>query len=354
MWQIRPAILLALVAATSARIPPLEKLCTLCGADVTATWKLDMSYTLSEKCWLPTVDELVDAFSGQSVYIAGDSTLRMPVQHFQSIWERCVNGTRECTHPRPCRQSSRPNPTEADHDTCGFLNYHHENMFPDGVVPNWWKQTLPHCLDNFLLNYEDKSIMLWFYEGGSAFSWFPRWVKPFKGIPDGALDPPVDDPTAAQNSPPVGVIMGAYLWHISTISSELPKLLEGYQKEMRSLLTAIAAEPSYKAWWSDRRVFWRMALPTDKCDVEGYRECGTVLGKAAIDTINAAAAKILTELTPGIVHLYSDPLAIRAPNQTAPDLKYPPSFRLHADGVHYKHDVQVCGFAVCAVRGDSS
>jgi hypothetical protein len=116
-----------LLAAASAAVQ-LAAATDSCGPGFAATWSGNgtegtMSFVTAQDCIVPSPDDLTACLSGRRIHLVGDSTLRMPLQYFESVWLRCAPVTPGGNKWTPgAFHALRPDSTKEDHAMCADLN----------------------------------------------------------------------------------------------------------------------------------------------------------------------------------------------------------------------------------------
>lgn len=164
MWL---SVAAALVVVAAEAVPP-----RLCGLGLEVRWSINdswvppttktkpkppMSYELNSDCFLPSVNELVELLADRHVHLSGDSTLRMPVQHFECAWSECTTdgGLGKL-------RSTRPGATEVDHTICAMA-------LDESVQWEW----LGRPMGRFALSFERATHIRLQRENSH---WWKKWV----------------------------------------------------------------------------------------------------------------------------------------------------------------------------------
>ena len=378
----------------------------LCGLDTTVLWtvgdhleqpdrrtkpKAPLSYEIVGGCEIPSVDELVELLANRHVHLSGDSTLRMPLQHFECDWGRCERAKHGL-------RSTRDDATSVDHKMC--------IMAQDGNNQLEWRE---RPMDLFALSFERAThIRLQF-----STTWWHDWVNGFDQVPADELEPLVCGASRADvrkprklgvSSPPLPVplglfepppspspastvnpspttearagpyqrpsplpprcrapqadvtlsdkermrrlpdalVIGNWAWHARSWerSTDLDVFVAAYEAELRTLLRAIVMTPSYERWWARSRLYWRFALPSEVYPGNPKSPKPHFDRQDSVDACNAVAARLLNEIAPGIIHLNQSGLLQLADPSAAAAAVEEKKLMLTNDGLHFRHDVQ--------------
>lgn len=237
-------------------------------------------------CCLPSVHHTIAQLDGAHVLILGDSTFRYPVQFFQRAWLGCEPG-------RPFNLAAVRGEERV---VCEPLYYS--------------KVWLTRPVGGFFLENEFVTHV----KGFQKTIWWQRWVlgkKPKKAAR-----------AANEQAPPDAVVLGAWLWHVKSGRSALRE----YESQLRAFLRALVRWPSYRTRWSQGRMFWREAPPTEEWPPYDSASC---------EAANAVAKRVLKELAPDVRIISLAPVV----THSTPVL--PGNFSMTVDGKHFHWPVQV-------------
>ncbi len=119
----RIPVLACLVAAVIRSVTAIDA----CGPGFSATWSGngtlgELAFATAQDCLVPSPDDLASCLSGRRIHLVGDSTLRMPLQYFESVWLKCapINGGNKWVPG--IYHAERPDSTKEDHSMCADLN----------------------------------------------------------------------------------------------------------------------------------------------------------------------------------------------------------------------------------------
>jgi len=141
---------------------------------------------------------------------------------------------------------------------------------------------------------------------------------------------------------PDALVIGNWAWHARSWerSSDFDAFVAAYETELRTLLRAIVATPSYERWWARSRLYWRFALPSEVYPGNPKSPKPHFDRQDSVDACNAVAARVLNEIAPGIVHLNQSGLLQFADPSAAAAAVEEKKLMLTNDGLHFRHDVQ--------------
>lgn len=291
----------------------------LCGKDLEVTWFKNLSFSLGSSCSLPSASEFADdLLVNRHVHVSGDSTLRMPVQHFEAEWEECAMSKGKYT------RSTRPNVVALDHQYCSLYYVPFKKQYP-----SWMKTPLSHPLGRFALSME---FTTYIPDQQATSKWWRLWVDGFSSCPASEREPLRDGKISDSDRMtrlPDAVILGSWAWHGVFWKGEKDTavFLRNYESELRAFLSKLVAHSSYADWWSHGRLYWRMALPSRGCP-EGMPTCFD--GQDSVEACNGIAARVLTELAPGVVQI----------NQAAILGRANADVQIAYDDLHFFHPIQ--------------
>lgn len=236
-------------------------------------------------CCLPSVRDTVAALTGVHVLMLGDSTFRYPVQFFQRVWLGC----------EPGRQYNITAAIGEERKLC--------------EPPFFGKTWLHRPLGGFYLNNEFVTHV----QGLRQTKWWRRWVlgNAYKTRLSGATQ-----------KIPDAVVMGAWLWHAKIGRASFRE----YEARLRTFLIDLVARPSYREWWSQGRLYWREALPTEHAPPYDSASC---------EEANAVARRVLAELAPNVRVLSLAHVVTRSSSTSNG------SVAMTMDGKHFQWPVQV-------------
>ena len=65
-----------------------------CGPGFSVTWAGNgsagtMTFATAQDCLVPSAEDIAGCLAGRRIHIVGDSTMRMPLQYFESSWLKC-------------------------------------------------------------------------------------------------------------------------------------------------------------------------------------------------------------------------------------------------------------------------
>ena len=291
----------------------------LCGKDLEVTWFKNLSFSLGSSCSLPSASEFADdLLVNRHVHVSGDSTLRMPVQHFEAEWEECAMSKGKYT------RSTRPKVEALDHQYCSLYYVPFKKQYP-----SWMKTPLSHPLGRFALSME---FTTYIPDQRASSKWWRLWVDGFSSCSASEREPLSDGKISDSDRMarlPDAVILGSWAWYGVFWKGEKDTdvFLRNYESELRAFLSKLVAHSSYADWWSHGRLYWRMALPSRGCP-EGMPTCFD--GQDSVEACNGIAARVLTELAPEVVQI----------NQAAILGRANADVQIAYDDLHFFHPIQ--------------
>jgi hypothetical protein len=277
-----------------------------------------LSVQFAGGCPPPAVSQIVSRFRDTRIYFAGDSTFRLPVQFFEAAWLGCSTSGVIPSGLVP-----------VEHALCDAMQRGNKSFL-------WMQRPLDGRL---VLSYEVYRHV----ENYTSTQWWTKWVAS-----DAYLATVEPREQELMDKLPDALVIGAWLWHAGyppvPPPAPMDAILADYDAKLRRFLADLTAQPSYAAYWSRGRLFWRAALPTEvplTAFVDGI-EVPLRKHRVGVALANALAQKALAELAPDVRFLEQGQLVRHETDNarfTAPAHALEPL--LTSDGIHFRGPVQV-------------
>jgi hypothetical protein len=274
-------------------------------------------------CPPPGARNVAALFDHTRIYVAGDSTFRLPAQYFLTEWLGCTSIT-----------SLPQELDDAEQSLCrATLSGNKSFLWPQRPLG-----------DHLSITYE----IFRHVENYTSAVWWRDWVVGDAYLAASPSSQILQSPSlpALATKIPDALVIGAWLWHAGYPRVRAPATMEAvladYELQLRAFLVALVAQPSYTAYWSRGRLFWRLALMTEiplSVFVNGS-EVPLLKHRLGVVLANTVAVKVLSELAPGVRVLQQGAL-LRHTTDSTRFGSHSLERLLTVDGIHFRGVIQV-------------
>ena len=265
---------------------------TYCGPGFRGTWSgtpASSTFRTNPQCDLPTLKQLVTCIDQRLIHLVGDNSLLLPGQAIQRGFFGCRlekgvwyadpvtghTGPRVCQalHKIPDLSKRTWSPHHLGHMS---LTYERADYAESVRTTSWWKHFV---VGERALEYVKAAAAAEAIDGVSGSD---APAPPAARLRRGASPSPL--PPRPPERVPDAVVIGLYWWHAAhprappratgraraaaaDPEASADAALLDFMASVRSLISELVASPAWGAYWGAPgagRVFWRLALPSER------------------------------------------------------------------------------------------